>query len=196
MRRHLHLILFGWLLLLSACSTTKFVPQDKYLLRKMRVKVELPQDAQPAKEENSQQAQPAKEENSQQAQPAKEENSQQAQSAKVKKSQQAQPAKEENYQQAQPEKDENSQKAQLQVPWNKDLIGFLSRGDVQKVVKINVQKGREEGTTNILVLMNETIFRFFNLSLTKVEFFSLFNPKAQNRLIQIIRSVNDNARVA
>lgn len=72
---------------------------------------------------------------------------------------------------------ENSQKAQLQVPWNKDLIGFLSRGDVQKVVKINVQKGREEGTTNILVLMNETIFRFFNLSLTKVEFFSLFNRK-------------------
>ena len=59
MRRHLHLILFGWLLLLSACSTTKFVPQDKYLLRKMRVKVELPQDAQPAKEEKSQQAQPA-----------------------------------------------------------------------------------------------------------------------------------------
>ena len=72
---------------------------------------------------------------------------------------------------------ENSQKAQLRVPWNKDLIGFLSRGDVQKVVKINVQKGREEGTTNILVLMNETIFRFFNLSLTKVEFFSLFNRK-------------------
>ena len=28
------------------------------------------------------------------------------------------------------------------------------------------------------------------------KFFSLFNPKAQNRLIQIIRSVNDNARVA
>lgn len=72
---------------------------------------------------------------------------------------------------------DHSQKAQLQVPWNRDLIGFLSRGDVQKVVKINVQKGREEGTTNILVLMNETIFRFFNLSLTKVEFFSLFNRK-------------------
>ena len=81
MRRHLHLILFGWLLLLSACSTTKFVPQDKYLLRKMRVKVELPQDAQPAKEEKSQQAQPAKEENSQQAQSAKVKNSQQAQPA-------------------------------------------------------------------------------------------------------------------
>lgn len=28
------------------------------------------------------------------------------------------------------------------------------------------------------------------------KFFSLFNPKAQNRLIQIIRSVNENARVA
>ena len=28
------------------------------------------------------------------------------------------------------------------------------------------------------------------------KFFSLFNPKAQNRLIAIIRSVNDNARVA
>ena len=81
MRRHLHLILFGWLLLFSACSTTKFVPQDKYLLRKMRVKVELPQDAQPAKEENSQQAQSAKVKNSQQAQPAKEENPQQAQPA-------------------------------------------------------------------------------------------------------------------
>ena len=44
MRRHLYLILFGWLLLLSACSTTKFVPQDKYLLRKMRVKVETPKE--------------------------------------------------------------------------------------------------------------------------------------------------------
>ena len=28
------------------------------------------------------------------------------------------------------------------------------------------------------------------------KFFSLFNPNAQNRLITIIRSVNDNARVA
>ena len=44
MRRHIHLILFGLLVLLSSCSTTKFVPQDKYLLRKMRVKVETPQD--------------------------------------------------------------------------------------------------------------------------------------------------------
>ena len=72
---------------------------------------------------------------------------------------------------------ENWKKAKLQVPWDKNLIGFLSRGDVKKVVKINVQKGREEGTTNVLVHMNDLIFRFFNLSLTKSEFYGLFNRK-------------------
>ena len=51
MRRHLYLILFGWLLLLSACSTTKFVPQDKYLLRKMRVKVETPKEDKKTKQQ-------------------------------------------------------------------------------------------------------------------------------------------------
>ena len=50
MRRHIHLILFGLLVLLSSCSTTKFVPQDKYLLRKMHVKVETPQDDKKNKE--------------------------------------------------------------------------------------------------------------------------------------------------
>ena len=50
MRRHIHLIFFCLLVLLSSCSTTKFVPQDKYLLRKMHVKVETPQDDKKNKE--------------------------------------------------------------------------------------------------------------------------------------------------
>lgn len=72
---------------------------------------------------------------------------------------------------------ENSKKVELQVPWKVELIGFLSRGDVQKVTKINVIKGREEGLTNVYVLMNNTIFRFYNLTLSKSEFFALFNRK-------------------
>ena len=72
---------------------------------------------------------------------------------------------------------DNSTKVKLQVPWNVELIGFLSRGDVQKVTKINVMKGREEGTTNVHVLMNNYVFRFFNLTLSKSEFFALYNRK-------------------
>ena len=71
----------------------------------------------------------------------------------------------------------NSTKVELQVPWKVDLIGFLSRGDVQKVTKINVMKGRGEGLTNVHVLMNSTIFRFLNLTLSKTEFFALFSRK-------------------
>ena len=72
---------------------------------------------------------------------------------------------------------DNSTKVKLKVPWNVELIGFLSRGDVQKITKINVMKGREEGTTNVHVLMNNYVFRFFNLTLSKSEFFALYNRK-------------------
>ena len=61
---------------------------------------------------------------------------------------------------------DNSTKVGLQVPWDVELVGFLSRSDVQKLTKINVIKGREEGTTNIYVLMNNIVFRFFNLTLS------------------------------
>ena len=71
----------------------------------------------------------------------------------------------------------NSTKVELQVPWKVDLISFLSRGDVQKVTKINVMKGRGEGLNNVHVLMNSTIFRFLNLTLSKTEFFALFSRK-------------------
>ena len=72
---------------------------------------------------------------------------------------------------------DNYTKVELQVPWNVELIGFLSQGDVQKVTKINVMKGRKEGTTNVYVLINNIVFRFFNLTLSKSEFFALFNRK-------------------
>lgn len=72
---------------------------------------------------------------------------------------------------------DNSQKVELQVPWPTELLGFLSRTDVQKEVKINVMKGKEEGTTNVHVLIKNNVFRFFNLKLTKAEFFTLFNRK-------------------
>ena len=71
----------------------------------------------------------------------------------------------------------NSQKVKLQIPWDVELTGFLSRGDVQNVTKINLMKGREEGTTNIHVLMNNTVFRFFNVKLSKSVFYTLFNRR-------------------
>ena len=77
---------------------------------------------------------------------------------------------------------DNSTKIELRIPWNVQLIGFLSRSDVQKVTKINVMKGREEGLTNIHVLMNNYVFRFFNLALSKSEFFALFNRKEKFQL--------------
>lgn len=72
---------------------------------------------------------------------------------------------------------DNSTKVELQVPWDVELVGFLSRSDVQKLTKINVIKGREEGTTNIYVLMNNIVFRFFNLTLSRSDFFALFTRK-------------------
>ena len=72
---------------------------------------------------------------------------------------------------------DNSTKVGLQVPWDVELVGFLSRSDVQKLTKINVIKGREEGTTNIYVLMNNIVFRFFNLTLSRSDFFALFTRK-------------------
>lgn len=72
---------------------------------------------------------------------------------------------------------DNSSKIELQVPWKVELIRFLSRGDVQKVTKINIMKGREEKSSNVHVLMNNTVFRFYNVTLSKAEFFSLFNRK-------------------
>ena len=72
---------------------------------------------------------------------------------------------------------DNSTKVELQVPWDVELVGFLSRSDVQKLTKINVIKGREEGTTNIYVLMNNIVFRFFNLTLSRTDFFALFTRK-------------------
>ena len=38
-------------------------------------------------------------------------------------------------------------------------------------------KGQEENTTNIYVLMNNIVFRFFNLTLSRTDFFALFNRK-------------------
>ena len=53
------------------------------------------------------------------------------------------------------------------------------REHVLDLVEKKRQRERDEAKQVVqnLILMNETIFRFFNLSLTKVEFFSLFNRK-------------------
>lgn len=72
---------------------------------------------------------------------------------------------------------DNSTKVKLKMSWDIELISLLSRSDVQKVTKINVMKGQEENTTNIYVLMNNIVFRFFNLTLSRTDFFALFNRK-------------------
>lgn len=71
----------------------------------------------------------------------------------------------------------NSQEVKLQVPWHNYLIELLSKSNVQKMVKFNLLRGREDGTTSIYVFINNTIFAFYNLTLSKKDFYYLFNRK-------------------
>lgn len=74
---------------------------------------------------------------------------------------------------------DNEQNTDLQVPLKNELISFLLSNDVQKVAQFNVFKGKTEGTIQVVVLMNDFIFNFYNLILTKEEFFSLFNRRSK-----------------
>lgn len=87
---------------------------------------------------------------------------------------------------------DNEQKIDLQVPLKDELLSFLLRNDVQKVAQFNAFKGKIEGTIQVVVLMKEYIFNFYNLTLSKEEFFSLFNKRSKfnYRNFTVTRPVN------